>query len=144
MELFTKGIIEKILKKGNIVSYKRLRQKKNISVLGGIIAKNEAFVKYYRFLLFSLILTPLFLFLFCGPEGNRTPFSSMPWRYTTGVLQAHNLCSSSHFAKASRVNGLFRDLPRVAPENIEREERSVDLGGLEPPTSAMRMQCSTR
>lgn len=24
----------------------------------------------------------------CGPEGNRTPFSSMPWIYTTGVLRA--------------------------------------------------------
>ncbi len=24
----------------------------------------------------------------CGPEGNRTPFYSMPWKYTTGVLRA--------------------------------------------------------
>lgn len=26
--------------------------------------------------------------LFCGPGGNRTPYSSMPWRCVTGIPQA--------------------------------------------------------
>ena len=44
--------------------------------------------------------------MLCGPEENRTPFYSMPWSYTTGVLRA----------------------------------RMVDLSGVEPLISAMRMR----
>ena len=28
----------------------------------------------------------------CGPEGNRTPYSSMPWRRVTGILRAQIQC----------------------------------------------------
>ena len=32
---------------------------------------------------------PIWNGVICGPEGNRTPYSSMPWKHVTGIPRAH-------------------------------------------------------
>src|SRR3989344_5292647 len=47
----------------------------------------------FRFLWYSELFR---VFRPCGPEGNRTPYSSMPWKHVTGIPRARSSIIPKH------------------------------------------------